>query len=56
MQAGSDHSKSAGAADDSEGGAPLIMSNKNQRAKDDQNLKVVTIFNYLCISHARTQT
>lgn len=35
----SDHSKSAAAAEE-EGGPPLVMSNKNQRAKDDQNLKV----------------
>ena len=38
----SGHSKSAAGSDESEGGAPLIMSNKNQRAKDDQNLKVRT--------------
>lgn len=37
----SGHSKSAAASDESEGGSPLIMSNKNQRAKDDQNLKVI---------------
>ena len=37
---GSSHSKSTAASDES-GGAPLIMSNKNQRAKDDQHLKVM---------------